>query len=174
MSDRFAHALNVARIRDGERLELVADDAERSAIADRLGLGSIARLEAQTGLSREGGLVRAKGRLTASLEQSCVVTGEPYPPMSTRPSTLSSCPSRSRPPPTTRSSSAKAIATRSSTMVGRSISAARSPTRWRSASTPIRAARTPTRRSRKRAFSTKGRQDRSPRSPSSRSGSTDP
>ena len=79
MSDRFAHALNVARIRDGERLELVADDAERSAIAGRLGLGSIARLEAQTGLSREGGLVRAKGRLTASLEQSCVVTGELVP-----------------------------------------------------------------------------------------------
>jgi uncharacterized metal-binding protein YceD (DUF177 family) len=79
MSDRFAHALNVAQVRDGDRLELVADEAERSAIAKRLGLGSIARLEAQSALSRDGERVRATGRLAAALEQSCVITGEPVP-----------------------------------------------------------------------------------------------
>jgi uncharacterized metal-binding protein YceD (DUF177 family) len=77
VSDRFAHAIRIAQIRDGDRLELVADEGERTAIARRLGLGSIERLEAQALLSRKNALVRATGRLTASLEQSCVVTGEP-------------------------------------------------------------------------------------------------
>jgi uncharacterized metal-binding protein YceD (DUF177 family) len=79
MSDRFAHDLRLSQIRDGERIELVADDAERAAISDRLGLGSIDRLEAQATLSRKGDLIRATGRLAASLEQSCVVTGDPVP-----------------------------------------------------------------------------------------------
>jgi uncharacterized metal-binding protein YceD (DUF177 family) len=77
MNDRFAHHLRLDQIRDGERLDLVADEAERSAIAERLGLGAIDRLEAHVTLSRTGKLVRADGRLAATLEQSCVVTGEP-------------------------------------------------------------------------------------------------
>jgi uncharacterized metal-binding protein YceD (DUF177 family) len=77
MNDRFAHHLRLDQIRDGERLDLVADEAERGAVADRLGLGAIDRLEAHVTLSRTGKLVRAEGRLAATLEQSCVVTGEP-------------------------------------------------------------------------------------------------
>jgi uncharacterized metal-binding protein YceD (DUF177 family) len=77
MNDRFAHHLRLDQIRDGERLDLVADEAERSAVAERLGLGAIDRLEAHVTLSRTGKLVRAEGRLAATLEQSCVVTGEP-------------------------------------------------------------------------------------------------
>ena len=38
MSERFAHQLRLDQIRDGERLDLVADEAERWAIAERLGL----------------------------------------------------------------------------------------------------------------------------------------
>lgn len=78
MSDRFARQLRLDQVRDGERLDLVADDAERTAIAKRLDLASLDRLEAHVCLecvSRD--VVRAKGRLLASLEQSCVVTGEP-------------------------------------------------------------------------------------------------
>jgi uncharacterized metal-binding protein YceD (DUF177 family) len=79
MTDRFAHQLRLDQIREGDRLELVADEAERSAIAQRLGPPRIERLEAHVSLSRTGDVVRASGRLMAALSQSCVVTGEPVP-----------------------------------------------------------------------------------------------
>lgn len=77
MSDRFAHHLRLDQIRDGERLDLSADEAERAAIAKRLGLLSLQRLDAHASLSRTGQVVRAEGRLVAALDQSCVVTGDP-------------------------------------------------------------------------------------------------
>jgi uncharacterized metal-binding protein YceD (DUF177 family) len=77
MSDPFAHHLRLDRIADGERLDLVADDAERRAIADRLGLETLDRLDAHVTLSRKNDVVRAEGRLAASLGQRCVVTREP-------------------------------------------------------------------------------------------------
>ena len=77
MTDRFAHQLRLDQIRDGERLDLVADEAERGAIARRLGLQSLGRLEAHVCLERGGDIVRARGRLVAALDQSCVVTGDP-------------------------------------------------------------------------------------------------
>ena len=77
MRDDFAHRLPLDRIRDGERLELVADETERQAIAERLGLQSLERLEAHVKLAREAAKIRAQGRLRASLEQSCIATGEP-------------------------------------------------------------------------------------------------
>ena len=77
MTDRFAHGLRLDQIHDGERLDLVADDAERRSIADRLGLGGLDRLEAHVSLSRTGEVIRAEGRIVASLEQACVVTSEP-------------------------------------------------------------------------------------------------
>jgi uncharacterized metal-binding protein YceD (DUF177 family) len=79
MTDRFAHHLRLDQIRDGGRLDLVADDAERAAVAERLGLLGLDRLEAHVTLSRTGGIVRAQGRIGASLEQSCVVTSDPVP-----------------------------------------------------------------------------------------------
>jgi uncharacterized metal-binding protein YceD (DUF177 family) len=77
MSDDFAHRLSLDRIRDGDRIELVASEGERRAVAKRLGLSSLDRLEANATLSRNGDIVRACGRVQASLGQSCVVTGEP-------------------------------------------------------------------------------------------------
>ncbi|NUR44657.1 MAG: DUF177 domain-containing protein [Sphingomonas sp.] len=77
MTDRFAHTLRLDQLSDGERLDLVADDAERAAIAKRLDLAGLDRLEAHVCLECMGEVVRAKGRLVAALEQSCVVTGEP-------------------------------------------------------------------------------------------------
>ena len=77
MIEDFAHRLTLDRIRDGERIDLVADEAERHAIAQRLDLPSIDRLEAHASLARDGDSVRASGRVAASLEQRCVVTGEP-------------------------------------------------------------------------------------------------
>lgn len=76
MTDRFAHHMRLDQIRDGQRLDLTADEAERRAIAERLGLESLERLEAHVTLSPTGPVVRAEGRLAATLEQSCVVTGD--------------------------------------------------------------------------------------------------
>ncbi len=77
MTDEFAHRLPLNQIRDGERIELSADESERAKVAERLGLRSLDRLEAHATLERKGEIVRARGRLKAGLGQSCVVTGEP-------------------------------------------------------------------------------------------------
>jgi uncharacterized metal-binding protein YceD (DUF177 family) len=77
MRDDFGRRLKLDSIRGGERIDLVADEVERKAIAERLGLVSLERLEAHATLDREGTLVRANGRIRALLEQSCVATGEP-------------------------------------------------------------------------------------------------
>ena len=77
MSDRFAHQLRLDQIRDGERLDLIADEAERTGMAKRLGLMSLDRVEAHVTLARTEDIVRAEGRLVAALDQSCVVTGDP-------------------------------------------------------------------------------------------------
>jgi len=79
MTHHFAHHLRLDRIRGGERIDLTADEGERRAVARRLGLAELSCLEAHAILSRNGDIVRACGRLAASLEQSCVVTSEPAP-----------------------------------------------------------------------------------------------
>jgi uncharacterized metal-binding protein YceD (DUF177 family) len=75
----FAHRLALDQIRDGDRMDIVADDDERHAVAERLGLLNLDRFEAHAVLSRDGQKVRANGRLKAALQQSCVATGEPVP-----------------------------------------------------------------------------------------------
>ena len=76
MSD-FGHHIQLASIRDGDRLDLVADEAERQAVKDRLGLAGLERLDAHVVLSRDGEAIHANGRVQAALNQSCVITGEP-------------------------------------------------------------------------------------------------
>jgi uncharacterized metal-binding protein YceD (DUF177 family) len=77
MMDDFGHRLPLNQIRDGERVDLVANEGERRRIAERFGLPSLDRLEAHVTLEPRGDMVRAHGRLKASLTQSCVVTGDP-------------------------------------------------------------------------------------------------
>ena len=77
MTEEFAHRLPLNQIRDGERIDLAADDGERLKIADRLGLRSLDRLEAHATLERKGEMVRVRGRLKAGLCQNCAVTGDP-------------------------------------------------------------------------------------------------
>jgi uncharacterized metal-binding protein YceD (DUF177 family) len=77
MRDDFGHRLALDRIRDGERIDLVADEGEREAIAKRLGLVSLDRLEANAALERDAARVRVRGRVRAALEQCCVASGEP-------------------------------------------------------------------------------------------------
>lgn len=77
MSGDFSHRIALDTIRDGDRIDLSADEAERASVAKRLGLQSLDRLEAHATLARDGALVRVEGRLRAALQQSCVATGEP-------------------------------------------------------------------------------------------------
>lgn len=77
MQDDFGHRLRLDSIADGQRLDLIADEAERSEIAQRLRLESLDRLEAHAVLERDGQQVRARGRIRAALEQSCIATGDP-------------------------------------------------------------------------------------------------
>jgi uncharacterized metal-binding protein YceD (DUF177 family) len=76
VSSDFEHRLALDQVRDGDRIDLTAGESERAAVAKRLGLQSLERLEAHVSLSRNGDVVRAEGRLRAALEQSCVATGE--------------------------------------------------------------------------------------------------
>lgn len=77
MTDDFAHRLPLNQIRDGERVDLTADESERASVAERLGLRGLERLDAHAVLDRKGEIIRAHGRLKASLCQSCVVTDDP-------------------------------------------------------------------------------------------------
>jgi uncharacterized metal-binding protein YceD (DUF177 family) len=75
----FTRRFALDQIRDGDRVDLVADDADRREIAERLVLLSLDRLEAHAVLSREGAKVDVKGRIKAALAQACVATGDPVP-----------------------------------------------------------------------------------------------
>lgn len=77
MSDEFAHRLPLNQIRDGERVDLSADEGERARISERLGLRSLDRLDAHASLERNGQIIRARGRMKAIFCQSCIVTDEP-------------------------------------------------------------------------------------------------
>lgn len=75
----FAHRLPLDQIRDGDRVDIIANEQELAAVADRLGLPAIERLEAHAVLSRDGQKVTVAGRLKAALDQACVATGDPVP-----------------------------------------------------------------------------------------------
>lgn len=74
-----ADKLQLARLGDGKRVDYVADEAARAAIAERLGLLGLDRLEATLTFRREGERVRAEGRLRALVAQACVATGQAVP-----------------------------------------------------------------------------------------------
>lgn len=78
-ADTFAHHLALSAVRDGQRLELSADQAEREFIAERLALLGLERLDATVTLAVDGDEIRASGRLRASVTQACVASGEPVP-----------------------------------------------------------------------------------------------
>lgn len=79
MSRDFIQRLPLAAVRGGDRLDLVATEEDRQAIANRLGLTGLERLEAHVTLERDGECIRARGRLRARVEQACVASGEPVP-----------------------------------------------------------------------------------------------
>lgn len=62
----------------GRRIDLVADENTRAAVAEAIGLRALPRLEASFDVTRHGreGL-RVVGRVSATVGQTCVVTLEP-------------------------------------------------------------------------------------------------
>ena len=79
MSENFSCRLNLDRVHDGERIDLIATDEEREALAKRLGLVALDRLVAHCVVDHQGAAIRARGRIKASLTQACVASGEPLP-----------------------------------------------------------------------------------------------
>ncbi len=63
----------------GRELQVEANEEERTALAKRFGLVSIDRLSAEAAIRHSGEEVRAEGRISAAVVQSCVATGVPVP-----------------------------------------------------------------------------------------------
>jgi uncharacterized metal-binding protein YceD (DUF177 family) len=74
----FTYAVPLSEIGGVQRrIELDADEDTRNALACRFGLVSIDRFQAELRLWHDGTTIRAEGRYTAAVQQSCVVTGDP-------------------------------------------------------------------------------------------------
>lgn len=83
----FSRMVDATRF-DGKPIAIEADEAERAALARRFGLVSIARLEAQVDLRPDATAVLANGTLSASIVQSCAISGEDLPVEIREPLTL--------------------------------------------------------------------------------------
>lgn len=79
----FSRPVAVAEMEPGDEISrlLETDEAERAALAARMGLIALDSLAAEVTVRRLSGgpLYRVKGRLLADVVQSCVVTLEPVP-----------------------------------------------------------------------------------------------
>lgn len=76
----FSRLERIDTIGEGEReVRIAATAAERAALAARFGLKSVDRLDGVFRLKRDAAGIVARGRVTADLVQSCVVTEEALP-----------------------------------------------------------------------------------------------
>ncbi len=74
----FSRSIRVDTIGIAPKLMTIeAEAGEREAVARRFGLVAIGRLAAEADIVRAGEAVVARGRVTASVTQSCVASGEP-------------------------------------------------------------------------------------------------
>ena len=74
------HTLRIDEIREGDEGLVEASALERAAVADLLDLRDLSQLSLNYSLHRLGqGRMGLKGRLTAKLTQTCVVSLEPLP-----------------------------------------------------------------------------------------------
>lgn len=62
-----------------ERIAIEADDAERSALAERFDIPEVRSLIADLAFDGNGPSIEAKGRMVADLIQTCAVSGEEFP-----------------------------------------------------------------------------------------------
>lgn len=61
------------------KVEILADEAERAALAERFSLSALHLLKATVSLDTEGAAIVAEGALTAHWAQPCAVSGEDFP-----------------------------------------------------------------------------------------------
>jgi len=73
----FSRSYRIDTLGAPRAVAIEANAAEREALAARFHLRAIHALAAEAVLTRDGGSVVAKGRVTASVVQSCVATSEP-------------------------------------------------------------------------------------------------
>lgn len=71
----FSHLIDVRGI-TADPVLLVADEAQRSALAKRFGIVAVNRFEAAIALYREGAEVAAQGRISADVVQACAISGD--------------------------------------------------------------------------------------------------
>lgn len=77
--NEFSRELDVRQV-EGREVRIEANDAERTALAERFGLVRIDSLEAEVTLNRVGErVVEARGTLKARFVQSCAVSAEDLP-----------------------------------------------------------------------------------------------
>jgi uncharacterized metal-binding protein YceD (DUF177 family) len=76
-------------------VRLEANEAERTALAQRFGIVAIARLTAEVALEPVKGAILAVGQLTADIVQSCAVSAEDVPVAVAEPLSLRFVPERS-------------------------------------------------------------------------------
>jgi len=76
----FSRPERIDTIGAGERsVTIVADAAERAALAVRFGLLSVDRLDATVSVRREAAGIVVRGQVGADVVQACTVTDEPIP-----------------------------------------------------------------------------------------------
>jgi uncharacterized metal-binding protein YceD (DUF177 family) len=79
MTPELSRPFAIDRMGEATRIKVEADAAEREAVARRLGVEDVARLECQFHLRRwEGATVQAEGSLKARVTQVCVVSGDSF------------------------------------------------------------------------------------------------
>lgn len=78
MTPEFSRPFDIRQL-DHRAVQLVADQAERAALARRFGIVRIDRLEAEVVLERAGEALNAAGTLSADIVQSCAVSAEDLP-----------------------------------------------------------------------------------------------
>lgn len=74
MTPEFSHSLTVAEIGQSRSIELVADEAQRAAVAKRLDLIELKALSLTAKLSSIAGGVKAIGHMNAHVVQRCAAT----------------------------------------------------------------------------------------------------
>ena len=80
IAPEFSRLVPLDRIGAGASAhEIEANEAERAALATRFDLIAVDRLSATIALKREGDVVDAIGRLSASVVQPCIASGDPVP-----------------------------------------------------------------------------------------------
>lgn len=77
MAGEFQRIVKLDRL-PREPLSIHADETERAALARRFAIEAIESLQAEVRFAPEGRIVVAEGRLTASIEQLCAISGEPF------------------------------------------------------------------------------------------------